>query len=601
MEFRILGPLYADAGTGQGPVDICQPLLQSALAVLLLRANRTCPRSFLIEALWGAEPPAAPEAALRVCISRLRQALGDCAVRLDTIGPPGGRAPIYRQQRGYVLTVRPGELDVDEFTDLAAQGQAELDVGNATAAAATFVQALSLWGDPPLPDLPPESEALANDVARLLNQRQAIEDALIDARLEAGEHDQLLGPLRASVAADPGRERASEQLMRACHALGLNKEALDVYQSARRAALEQQGTEPGPALGVLYRRILGEEQTADDALGGTAALSSSRARLPGAQVPSRPADFTGRADEVAAVAEHLSYGPGVPVSVISGGPGVGKTSVAAAVAELLSSRFPDGQLYAELGGVARSRNPQDVLADMLETMGVTARSMPSPGPARAALYRSLLAGRRVLVCADDATSAAQIRPLMPGVGGTAFLVTSRGRLTAIAGAQLVTLRALADDEGLALLRAAAGPGRIAGDIPAARAIVAACGGLPLALRLAAATLAARPGLAVCTLADQLAGPHCLDILEAEDLSVREALGESFDAVSSSAQAALRSAVAGGGLLLAAAAFSDARVAADLTAVGLITPSRTESPGEWYEVHPLVVAYVHQSVRNRGSL
>jgi DNA-binding SARP family transcriptional activator len=122
MEFRILGPVYADAGTGSGPAVISQPLLQSALAVLLLRANRPCPRSMLIEALWGSEPPSAAEAALRVCISRLRRCLGDCAPRLDSVGPPGGRAPGHRQQRGYMMIVRPGELDVDEFTDLVAQG-----------------------------------------------------------------------------------------------------------------------------------------------------------------------------------------------------------------------------------------------------------------------------------------------------------------------------------------------------------------------------------------------------------------------------------------------------------------------------------------------
>src|SRR5271165_7206133 len=104
MEFRILGPLYADAGTGDGPAVIRQPLPQSALAVLLLRANRPCPRDWLIEALWGTEPPGSPEASLRVCISRLRQSLGGCAARLASVGPPGGRAPGHRQQRGYLMT-----------------------------------------------------------------------------------------------------------------------------------------------------------------------------------------------------------------------------------------------------------------------------------------------------------------------------------------------------------------------------------------------------------------------------------------------------------------------------------------------------------------
>jgi DNA-binding SARP family transcriptional activator len=219
MEFRILGPLYADAGTGTGPAVITQPLLQSALAVLLLRANRPCPRSLLVETLWGTEPSAAPEAALRVCISRLRGCLGDCAGRLESVSTAGGRTPGHRQQRGYMMVVRPGELDVDEFTDLVAQGQAELDSGNAAAAAASLVQALALWGDPPLPDLP-VSPALAATAARLRNQRRAAMDALVDARLAAGESEQVLGQLRADVLANPGRERSCAQLMTAYHSLG---------------------------------------------------------------------------------------------------------------------------------------------------------------------------------------------------------------------------------------------------------------------------------------------------------------------------------------------------------------------------------------------
>ena len=205
------------------------------------------------------------------------------------------------------MHVRPGELDVDEFTDLAAQGQSELDSGNAAAAAASFVQALALWGDPLLPDLP-DSPALASDIARLVNHRQAVMDSLIDARLAAGEHDQILAQLRAAVVADPGRERTCEQLMRACHSVGLRKEALDVYQMARRATLEQQGAEPGPALGVLYRRILAEETATDYGL-ASARRPASPPRLHGWQPPAAPADFAGREREIAAIVSGVR-GPG---------------------------------------------------------------------------------------------------------------------------------------------------------------------------------------------------------------------------------------------------------------------------------------------------
>ena len=678
MEFRILGPLYADAGTGSGPAVLGQPLLQSALAVLLLRANRTCSRPFLIDALWGSEPPAAPEAALRVCISRLRSCLGDCAGRLQTIGPPGGRAPVLRQQRGYVMHVRPGELDADEFSDLAAQGQSELDIGNAAAAAASFVQALALWGDPPLPDLP-DSPALAADVTRLAQHRRTVMDALIDARLAVGEHEQLLGQLRAAVAAEPGRERTCEQLMRACHSLGLRKEALEVYQTARRVTLEQQGAEPGPALSVLYRRILAEETAMDPtpptvnsgALPGPLrpgqrlpGARSPRALQPGAhspgplqphalraglrppdprppgappltplprgprqprpqapaplptgprppgappltplppgpqlagpQAPAPPADFTGRSAELAAVVAGLS-GPGVPIAIVSGAPGIGKTAATAAAALQLREQFADGQLYAELGGLERPRHPQDVLAELLQAIGVTERNVPAAGPPRAALYRSLLADRRILVIADDAASAMQVRPLIPAAGGAGVIVTSRSRLSGLAGARHIELGGLDEADALALLCATAGPDRISADSAAAHAVAAICGGLPLALRLAGEVLAARPGLTVHALAAELASDRVLEILVAEDVSVRETIGTSYRALSAFARSAL-SAVAltlPGEIPaneLVAAADGDATVPAQLTGVGLLAPARLELPGEYYSIHPLIRRY-----------
>ena len=594
MEFRILGQLYADAGAGRGPASIDQPLLRSALAVLLLRANRTCPRAMLVEALWGNEAPSSPEAALRVCISRLRRCLGECAVRLATVGPPGGRSPAHRQQRGYVMVVRPGELDLDEFTDLAAQGQAELDSGNVTAAAASFIQALALWGDPPLPDLP-RSATLAGDIARLTNHRRAVMDALIDARLAAGEQEQILGQLRAAVIADPGRERACEQLMRACHALGLHKEALDVYQLARRATLEQQGAEPGPALTVLYRRILAEETATSISATKVTELRGAVLKLGASQAPGPPPDFTGRSTEIAAITGHLN-GTAVPVMVVSGPPGMGKSALAAAAAMQLRSSFTDGQLYAELGGVEHPANPQDVLAGMLQTMGIQARSIPMAGPARSAMYRSLLADRNVLIIADDAATAAQVRQLIPAPGGAAVLVTSRGRLSGLAGARVIALTGLPDADALALLGVTAGSARVAAEPAAAQAIVDACAGSPLALRLAGVTLATRPGLTVARLGQELGSGRILDVLVAEDISVRAAIGSSYRAVSDSARSALSVLAARPGEIAAGElvpfASRDGNILSHLVAVGLLEPVQmVEAEGEQYSIHPLIRAFV----------
>jgi len=593
MEFRILGPLYADADTGHGPAVIGQPLLQSALALLLLRANRPCPRAMLIEALWGSDAPASPEAALRVCISRLRRSLGECAPRLESIGPPGGRAPGHRQQRGYMMTVRPGELDVEEFIDLAAQGQAEIDSGNAAAAATSLVHALALWGDPPLPDLP-DSDVIAADVERLTNLRQAAVDSLIEARLAAGDTEQVIGQLRAMVAANPGAERAYEQLMRAYHARGLRREALDVYRSARRAMREQQGAEPGQALAMLQQRILAEEMATDSAA-HLSALSPATPLLLGWQAPAPPGDFTGRDSEIGAIVDGLA-GPSVPVVVLCGGPGAGKTSTAAAAALLLRNQFSDGQLYAELGGVEHPRDPQDVLGEMLRAMGIPARNIPPPGPPRAAMYRSLLAGRRVLVVADDAASAGQVRPLLPAAGGAAVLVTSRGRLGGLAGARTVQLGLLPQADALALLEATAGRGRIAAEPLAAQAILAACDGLPLALRLAAAAIAARPGLPLARLATELAGPRRFEILSADDTAVAGSIGVSYRSASGPARAALGVAAATmpGDIpdwALAAIANGDRVIADQLTAVGLVAPVETDTGSLRYRAHSLTRAFV----------
>jgi len=505
---------------------------------------------------------------------------------------------MHRQQRGYVMVVRPGELDVDEFTDLAAQAQAELDSGNAAVAAASFVQALALWGDPPLPDLP-HSAVIASAVARLKAQRESVQDALIDARLAAGEHEQVLGQLRAAVLADPGRERTCAQLMSACHALGLRKEALHVFQIARKATLEQQGAEPGPVLTDVYRQILAEETAIARSARQVIRVSTAPGLL-GAQAPAPPSDFTGRSSEIAVIGQEV-MGPGVPVVVVTGGPGMGKSAAVAAAAVRLRQSFTDGQLYAELGGLQHPRDPQDVLADMLQAMGVPMRSVPSAGPARAALYRSLLAGRRALVIADDAATAAQLRPLIPAPHGAAVVVTSRSRLSGLAGASIVELTGLPEDDALRLLSLTAGPDRIGAELSAAGVIVRMCAGMPLALRLAGITLAARPGLTVAGLAHDMQCGGALD-LQAEDVSIRASIGSSYRAVSDAARSALsRLAVTVPGTVAARqlADVAGAGAAAELAAAGLLAPVRTDA-GEHYSMHPLVRAYAADQLLDNAN-
>jgi len=282
---------------------------------------------------------------------------------------------------------------------------------------------------------------------------------------------------------------------------------------------------------------------------------------------------------------------------------MGKSATVAAAALELRRHFTDGQLYAELGGIENPRDPDEILADMLQAMGVAIRGVPSAGPARAALYRSLLAGRRVLVIADDAATAAQVRPLIPAPDGAAVVVTSRSRLTGLAGASAVGLNEMPDDDALTLLGLTAGRDRIASEPAAARVIVRICAGMPLALRLAGITLAARPGLKVGGLARDLqrGGALCL---QAEDVSVQAAIGSSYRSVSGPAQSALSQlAVTAAGTAAARqlADLAEPGVVDELASAGLLTPGPRSDAGEHYSIHPLVRAYAARQLLDNTEL
>jgi NB-ARC domain len=271
---------------------------------------------------------------------------------------------------------------------------------------------------------------------------------------------------------------------------------------------------------------------------------------------------------------------------------MGKSATAAVAALQLRRRFTDGQIYAELGGPEQPRDPQDVIAEVLQSVGVAAETIPVAGPARAAMYRSVLANRRVLVIADDAAYAAQIRPLLPAAGGAAVLVTSRSPLTGLIGARQVRLQQLGPEEAMTLLELAAGPARIGAEPEAACEIVAACAGMPLAIRLAGAVLAARPGLKLATLARDCSGARTLDALGAEDSSVRAAIGRSYSALPPAARGAFSLAASYAADEIPAWALTDLadgddRIAGKLVSVGLLQPADAETSGQAFCMHPLV--------------
>ncbi|MEU3502976.1 NB-ARC domain-containing protein [Streptomyces hundungensis] len=250
-----------------------------------------------------------------------------------------------------------------------------------------------------------------------------------------------------------------------------------------------------------------------------------------AQLPPAIRDFTGRAgdlDELCALLQDASEARAMAVAVLTGLGGVGKSALAATAAHRMRGAFPDGQLYADLRGAAEPADSADVLTHLLRSLGVPEGAVPDDAGQRGALYRSLLAGRRVLILLDNAHDTAQLRPLLPGTPGSAVLITSRARIVGLPGARLLDLEAMTERDALAMLEAIVGGERVAADPGAARRLVAACGRLPLAVRIAAARLVARPDWAVADLTARLGDERRrLDELEADGLGVDAAFRLSY--------------------------------------------------------------------------
>ncbi|WP_051966544.1 AfsR/SARP family transcriptional regulator [Kitasatospora mediocidica] len=537
MEFGMLGPLLVQDGAGPRVVPAAKQRV--LLAALLVRPGQLAPVEQLAEIVWDGRPPRSAAAALRNYVMRLRQALGAAGERIET------------RAGGYLIRVEPGELDVQRFTSLREQGVAALHRGALTQAAALLDEALGLWRGAALVDVP--SDLLHREEAdRLAEERLHAVESKLEAELRLGRPC-VVAELRALTAAHPGRERFWAQLMTALYRDGRQSEALAVYQQVRRILAEEIGVEPGCELRDIHQRIL----CADPGLGDTdtdaftdadAAAAAEPARFAAAlvtpfQLPPDLADFTGRAAELATLRERLTTpARTVPfVAVLSGQPGVGKSALAGHVAHAVRAGFPDGILFADLHGTDRvPALPCSVLGSFLLALGVPMEALPAGLDARTALYRSVLAERRVLVVLDDARDSRQVRPLLPNDAASAALVTSRARLTDLAGAHPVELALPSAAEAVELFGRILGPARVAAEPAATAALTAACGRLPLALRICAARLGARTSWEIRHLTERLTDEHRLfDELRIGSLDVRAGFALSHDALDPAAARAFR--------------------------------------------------------------
>ncbi|MFJ9677148.1 BTAD domain-containing putative transcriptional regulator [Streptomyces sp. NPDC101194] len=507
LRFSVLGPVRAWRGTEQ--LSTGSPQQRGLLAALLLREGRTATAAELIDALWGDEPPSQGLAAVRTYASRLRKALD-----------PG---VLVSESGGYAIRGLPdGALDLATVRDLAERAERARHGGELSRARDLLRRALALWDGEPLSGVPgPYAEAQRS---RLEEWRLQLIEFRLDMELEQGHHAEAVSELTSLTAVHPLRERLRELLMLALYRSGRQAEALAVYADTRRLLADELGVDPRPVLTELQRRIL----QADPALAEPSAPEPESLVVPvrPAQLPATVPDFTGRVPYMEELGEVLASANGqvMAVSALSGIAGVGKTTLAVHVAHRARREFPDGQLYVDLQGQrATGAEPETVLGSFLRALGTPDAAIPDSLEDRAALYRSVLDGRRVLVLLDNAREAAQVRPLLPGTEGCAALITSRGHLGDLAGARLVDVDVLSPEEALHLFTRIVGRERVDGERAAALDVVAACGFLPLAIRIAATRLAVRRTWTVSVLAAKLADERRrLDELQSGDLAVEAA-------------------------------------------------------------------------------
>ncbi|GAA1968169.1 AfsR/SARP family transcriptional regulator [Kitasatospora viridis] len=497
LRYELLGPLLVRRDGLV--VDAGPPMQLAVLAVLLLNPGEPVAREQIVQAVWGARAAETVPSLVATYVSRLRHVLEPDRPRRTLGGLLATRGGSYR------LAVAPGDLDLHEFEAARQRARGQRAAGATAQALATLDRALGLWRGTGLDGLPGPFAALHR--GRLAELRLAALEERFELALLLGRHHEVVAELGVLAAENPGRQRLRGLLMLALHRAGRQGEALTVFTQTRQLLISTQGLEPGRELIDLQQRIL----HADPGLELAAAPSAGPLRLvcAPAQLPSDLPDFTGRAAELRTVTRALGAGRrlgAVPVVLISGPPGVGKSALAVHAAHRLRERFPDGQLYAALHEPdGRPGEVGALLGRLLTDLGVAPGALPAEPERRSALLRSVSSGRRLLLVLDDAADAGQLAALLPGSPSCAVLVTSRGRLPGLPGARTVPLDCLGPADSRRLWRRlAGGPPRAGERSPEEAQVLAVCAGLPLALRAAAARSVARPGGGLAGLAARLA-------------------------------------------------------------------------------------------------
>ena len=569
LRVGVLGPVMAWYGDQELPVG--QPRQQAVLGILAMRANRVISRGELVDAVWGQDPPASAEGGIYTYVAGLRRVIEP---NRSLRGP--GRV-LVSSGAGYVLHLVPGQPDAVAFEQDLGRARQLRKAGDAAGAVSALNSALSLWRGIAFAGVPgPFAET---ERVRLGELRSAAAEERADVLLAVGRHEEVVPDLTAMVADHPLRERMRGLLMVALYRCGRQAEALRVYAEGRRVLAEELGIDPGSDLSRIHQQVLtmdpalsvpnglairgagGSAPSDEDAVAGTGPAPDGGQRRPRpedrttpvpAQLPLDAPGFSGRREELSMLRAMLPAEPGqqdssqqdsgqtVPIVVLSGTAGTGKTALAIRFGHQVAKRFPGGQLYVNLRGLDPATppmEPAEALRLFLDALGVPPYRIPADTEGRSALFRSLLDDRQMLIVLDNARNVAQVRPLLPGAPGSLVVVTTRNELTGLVaaeGAVPLTLDVLGDVEAHEMLARRLGRARVAAESGAADEIIAACARLPLALSIAAGRAAGRPKRPLTELAAELHDARGrLDALEAGDAvtNVRAVLSWSYDQLS----------------------------------------------------------------------
>jgi DNA-binding SARP family transcriptional activator/tetratricopeptide (TPR) repeat protein len=587
VRFAILGPLLVtdDSGT----MGLSGRNIRVLLAALLSSPNHPVSVAMLTDSLWEDAPPKTGAKNIQVLVHHLRRALGEDRV--------------VRHAQAYSLVVEPGELDAWVFRERAAQGTKSVAAGDLRHGRDLFVEALALWRGEVFADLG-DVATLRATAAGLSEHRLAVVEARIEAELALGGHETVARETAALVQAYPLRERLRELQMTALYRCGRQGEALQAYRSARAFLVGELGVEPTTALQRVHAAILaGHDPAPPGRVEGLAGSAQSRTPPPPWQLPPAVGDFSGRHRERAELRTLLScpQKTGTPAIVLlSGMGGIGKTTLAVRTALDLREAFPDGCLHAELRGLdSDPPSASTILSAFLRSLGVPGADVPQDPDERLGLYRSLTARRALLVVLDNAAAEEQVRPLIPTGDRCAALLTSRSALRGLEGTSRVRVEPFGGEEAAIMVRAIAGP------LPQSTmsALVDACAGVPLALRIAASRIAPRADLAPEHLVRRITTQgSLLDELRVGDRSVRANLDRSYRALEEAPALLLR--------LFAASSLSDAapstlaallghdRPTAEgcvelLSDVALLIPSVLTDTEPRFRFHDLVRAFARE--------